>query len=489
MQSLRALIEDAARRFPALLARLGVVDRRMGEEAFLLATPVMVTGGLRILLRLADFVMVGIALGGAGLAALELGFQYFFIGFALSLAVSSGTISVVARYEGAGQRDRAELALKQSLWLTLAVSLPLTWVGWTYSPQLIDVLTDDPEAIRLGAAYLQILMLSLAFRFWSLVASRALAGTGDTRTPMFVRLVTLPTNVVLNALLIFGLFGFPRLGIVGAAIGTAVTNIFTGVVFLWLALSGRYDATLHLGGRQLDTDIIREILRVGVPLGGMRLLQTFGRFPFLFVLGTLGTPVLAAYAVGRQVVLLAMMPAWGYSTAASTLVGQAIGAGEDEEATRYGWQTLRIAVATQLLIAAVVFALSRPVVQLFNPDDVGLAVDFVRVFAFGVAGFSIDRVMRGALRGAGDTRWPLYGMFIGSFLLRLPIAFLALPATYVVTLAGVSVSPGMGLGLAAVFAAILVDLYVKGAINTLRFASGRWRAVARESDIGTAPGG
>ena len=487
MQSLRALIEAAARRFPALLARLGVVDRRMGEEAFLLATPVMVTGGLRILLRLADFVMVGIALGGAGLAALELGFQYFFIGFALSLAVSSGTISVVARYEGAGEGDRADLALKQSLWLTLAVSLPLTWVGWTYSPQLIDVLTDDPEAIRLGAAYLEVLMLSLSFRFWSLVASRALAGTGDTRTPMFVRLFTLPTNVVLNALLIFGLFGFPELGIVGAAVGTAVTNALTGTVFLALAVSGKYAVTLHLGGRQLDPGIVREILRVGLPLGGMRLLQTFGRFPFLFVLGALGTPVLAAYAVGRRVVLLAMMPAWGYSTASSTLVGQAIGAGDGDEATRYGWQTLRLAVATQLLIAAVVIAAAEPIVRLFNPDDVGLAVDFVRVFGVGVAGFSIDRVMRGALRGAGDTRWPLYGMFVGIFLLRLPVAFLALPAAYAVTLGGLSLTPGLGLGLAAMFAAILLDLYVKGAINTLRFASGRWQAVAARSDVGAAP--
>ncbi|MFB6360678.1 MAG: MATE family efflux transporter [Halobacteriales archaeon] len=489
MASLRTWIDTGLRGFPALLARFGIVDRRMGEEAFRLATPVMVTGGLRILLRLADFVMVGIALGGAGLAALELGFQYFFIGFALSLAVSSGTISVVARYEGADQPEDADFALKQSLWLSLAISVPLTAIGWFYAPPLIDVLTDDPEAIRLGAAYLEVLMLSLAFRFWSLVASRALAGTGDTRTPMFVRLFTLPTNVVLNALLIFGLLGFPRLGIVGAAVGTAVTNTVTGLVFLGLALSGRYDVTLHLGGKQWDTDVAREILRVGVPLGGMRLLQTFGRFPFLFVLGTLGTPVLAAYAVGRRVVLLAMMPAWGYSTASSTLVGQAIGGDDDAEATRYGWQTLRIAVATQLLIAAAVFVLARPIVLLFNPNDVGLAVAFVRVFAVGVAGFSIDRVMRGGLRGAGDTRWPLYGMFIGIFVLRLPIAFLALPASFVVTLAGVSIAPGLGAGLGAVFAAILVDLYAKAGINTLRFASGRWQAIARESEIGAAPEG
>ncbi len=484
MASLRAWIDAGLRGFPALLARFGIVDRRMGEEAFRLATPVMVTGGLRILLRLADFVMVGIALGGAGLAALELGIQYFFVGFALSLAVSSGTISVVARYEGAGQPEDADFALKQSLWLSLLISLPLTAIGWFYAEPLVGVLTDDPQTIRLGAAYLEILALSLAFRFWSLVAARALAGMGDTRSPMYVRLATLPTNIVLNALLIFGLFGFPALGIAGAAIGTAVTNVLTGVVFLGLALSGRFAVTLHPGGRQWDTGVAEEILRVGVPLAGMRLLQTFGRFPFLFVLGTLGTPVLAAYAVGRRLILFALMPAWGYSTASSTLVGQAIGAEQDAEATRYGWETLRIGLATQLLIAAALLVFSRPFVLLFNPDDIGLAVAFVRVFGLGVAGFGIDRTMRGALRGAGDTRWPLYGMFIGTFLLRLPIAFLALPVSFVVSVAGVSIAPGLGLGLPAVFAAILVDFYAKAAVNTVRFASGRWQAIARQSGIG-----
>ncbi|MFB6354759.1 MAG: MATE family efflux transporter [Halobacteriales archaeon] len=481
MASIRGWLEAGARRFPAVLARLGVVDRRMGEEAFLLATPVMVTGGLRVFLQLADFVMVGIALGGTGLAALELGFQYYFIGFALSLAVTSGTISVVARYKGADRHREADFALKQSLWLALLISLPLTAVTWPYAEPMVDLLTDDPRTIALGGAYLRILMLSLAFRFWSMVASRALAGSGDTRTPMYVRLLTLPTNVVLNAVLIFGLLGFPALGIVGAAIGTATTNVVTGLVFLGLAVSGRYAVTLRPGGKQWDAEVAAEILRVGVPLGAMRLAQTLGRFPFLFVLGTLGTPVLAAYAVGRRVILVALMPAWGYSTAASTLVGQAMGAGDEDGATRYGWQTLRIALATQLLVAAALLALARPIVLVFNPGDVGLAANFVRVFGVGVAGFSIDRTMRGALRGAGDTRWPLYGAFVGIFLLRLPIAFAALPAGFAVTFASVSVAPGLGLGLAGVFAAILVDFYAKAGVNAARFATGRWKRVAREA--------
>ncbi|WP_136689532.1 MATE family efflux transporter [Halorhabdus amylolytica] len=484
--AVRAWISRAIERFPALLARFGLVDRRKGLEALDLAAPVMVTGGLRVLLRMADFLMVGIALGDAAIAGLELGFQYFFIGFGLSLAVTSGTISVVSRLKGADRHARADLAVKQSLWLSLLISLPLTAISWLYAEPLIDLLTNDPAAIDLGGTYLRIVMLSLAFRFWSMIAARALAGGADTRTPMYVRLLTLPTNVVLNAVLIFGLGPFPRLEIAGAALGTAIANTVAALVFFGLLLSGRFTVSLRLGGRQIDLGLMAEIVRVATPLAGMRLLQTFGRFPFLFILGVLGTPVVAAYAIGRRVMLLALMPAWGYATAASTLVGQAIGRGEDSEATDYGWQTLRIGLATQLPIAAILVLAARPIAIAFGTAHVDLTVTFIRVFGLAVAGFSISRTMRGSLRGAGDTRWPLYGTMLATYVVRLPIAALALPAGFVVTLGGFSVSLGYGFGLPAIFLALVADFYVKAAVNTGRFKTGKWRAIARRSGVGAA---
>ncbi|MFA1610695.1 MATE family efflux transporter [Halobellus rubicundus] len=470
--------------FPAALARAGLVNREQAESAFDLAVPVMVTGGLRVLLRIADFLMVGLALGDAAIAGLELGFQYYFIGFGLSLAVSSGTISVVSRLQGADRPERANLAVKQSLWLALVVSVPLTVGAWVYAEPLVGILTADPAAVDYGATYLSIVMLSMAPRFFSMVAARALAGSADTRTPMYARLLTLPMNVVLNAVLIFGLGPIPSFGIAGAAIGTVAANALAGALFFWLLVSGEYAVTLDLGGRQLDLGLVVEILRVGLPLAGMRLVQTLARFPFLFILGVLGTPALAAYAIARRVMLLALMPAWGYSTAASTLVGQHIGAGDDDLAAAYGWQTLRIALATQLLIGAVIVVAARPIAVAFGTDHVGLTVSFIRLFGVVVAGFSISRTMRGGLRGAGDTRWPLYAMIAGSFLVRLPIAALALPAGFAVTLLGVSLPVGLGLGFPAIYVAIVADFYVKAAVNTGRFRSGRWRGVARASGLG-----
>jgi Na+-driven multidrug efflux pump len=245
---------------------------------------------------------------------------------------------------------------------------------------------------------------------------------------------------------------------------------------------------LPLRGPQFDVGLLREIVRVALPLSGMRLLQTFARFPFLFILGVLGTPTLAAYAIGRRVMLLALMPAWGYATAASTLVGQHLGSGDEDSATDYGWQTLRVALAVQLAVAAVLVAFARPIVSLFGTEYPALAAQFVRVFGLLVAGFSVSRTMRGSLRGAGDTRWPLYGTILGGYCFRLPVAVLALPASFVVTvpLVGISVSPGLGFGLPAIFVALVGDFYLKAAVNTGRFWTGKWRDVARNSAVGAS---
>lgn len=471
-------------RYPALLARLGLVDRQKGTEAFDLAVPVMVSGGMRTLLRMTDFFMVSLALGDAAVAGLELGFQYYFIGFGVALGLSSGTISIVSRCIGSGEQANAEFAVKQSLWLALFVTVPLTLLTWFSAGGMIELLTDDPQTIQLGSTYLRIVMLSVSFRFWSMIAARALQGAGDTRTPMYVRLVSIPLNIGLNAVLIFGFGPFPRLGIAGAAWGTTIANTLAAVIFAGVLVSGVYSIQFRLGGKQWDTETVRELIRVGYPLAGMQLIRTFGRFPFLLILSTIGTPVVAAYAIGRRIMLLALMPAWGYSTAASTLVGQSIGAGDETDATRYGWQTLRIAVVTQVLIGGVLVALSPQIVRLFNAASPDLTVAFVRVFGLGVVAFSVSRTMRGGLRGAGDTLWPLYGTVLGTGL-RVPIAALGLPAgVALLSVADWTLAPGTGLGLGAVYVAILVDMYSRAGINLFRFSTGRWKTIARRSTVG-----
>lgn len=477
--SLRDGIRSALQRYPAWLARFGIVDREMGEEIFELAVPVIISGGLRTLVRTIDFVMVSIALGSVAVAALQFGFQYSLLTLGVGLALASGTISIVSRFTGARDTERANLALKQSLWLTLLISIPFAIIGVIWAGPLIDVLTDDPQAIALGAIYLKLLMISTPFHFWNIVASRAMAGVGDTRTPMYIRTSSLPTNTLINAVLIFGLGPFPSLGIAGAAIGTAVANVLQAAIFTAAFLSGRFSIELNLAGPHVDFAIIREIVRVSLPLSGTKLAGIAARFPFLFVLGALGTNVVAAYAIGRRIVTLARMPAFGYATASSTLVGQALGNDDENTAERYGWQTFRLSLATGVILGTGVVLGARELAVLFGADNVGLTVTFIYVFSAAIVGFSISRTFQGALRGAGDTKVPFYATLVGNYAIRLPISFLALSTGVTITALGYTVAPGLGLGLTAVFVSIWADIYARAAINWTRYRSNRWKAIGR----------
>lgn len=452
---------------------------RKGKEVFDLAVPVMITGGLRTLVRVIDYFMISIALGSAAVAALEFGYQYHMLALGFGLALSGGTISVVSRCIGADRSDRADLALKQSLWLTVLISTPMMVATWVWAPTLVGLLTNDEHAIELGSIYLRIIMLSTPFHIWALIGSRALAGTGDTKTPMYIRSTSLPANTVINAVLIFGLGPFPALGVAGAAIGTTIANVLQASIFMVVFLSGRFGVQLRIGGRQFDLSLVHEIVRVSAPLAGTRIAQTGARFPFLFILGTLGTTVVAAYAIGRRIMALAMTPSWGYATAASTLVGQSIGKDDEAEATAYLWESVKVALITQLSLAALVIIAAEQLAVLFDAENVSLTVEFIYVFGIGIVGFSLGRTLEGTLRGAGDTTFPFYGSMIGNYLIRIPVGALALPAGLAVGVAPFVVSPGYGFGLIAVYIAILGDIYARAGINLVRVKSGQWMDIGR----------
>jgi Na+-driven multidrug efflux pump len=142
-----------------------------------------------------------------------------------------------------------------------------------------------------------------------------------------------------------------------------------------------------------------------------------------------------------------------------------------------------------LLLALGIALFAPQIAAAFGTEYVDLTVEFILVFGVATAGFSIERAMRGSLRGAGDTRWPLYATLVGSYLVRIPVAALALPTAFSISVAGVSLAPGLDLGVPVIYLALLGDFYVKAAINTGRFWTGKWRGVARRAGVGAGGGG
>lgn len=465
---MREAFQRWGRRTARVLDRWGVIDESRLRPTVDLAWPRVITGLALMSKQTADVAMVGLVLGPSAIAGLAFAYAYWQIVVFLALGLAGGTIALVSQHYGAGSYDRAELAIEASLLVSVALAVPLT-AGYALGAEpLVGLLSSDPDAIGYGATYLAVLAPAVIFEFGNMIASRTYAGIGDTFTPMVIRVAGGLLNIALNAVFIFAL----GLGVVGAALGTGISLALVALLFAW-GMSGR----AYPGGKPLpvgiswssphvDRSLVRQLLRISTPLIARRLAETLVVFPFLAIAGAFGTGVVAAFEIGRRVRSLIDSLGWGFSIAASTLVGQHLGRGEEGEAGAYGHEIIRLSLLTYVALAAVVIALATPIARLFtsDPATVDLAATFVRIAAVAVVGLGIDGSATGALRGAGDTRWPFYATLGGLYLCALPVA-----AVGVVTSAG----------LPAFYLALIVETAVPAAINLYRFGTDRWKAVSR----------
>jgi len=453
-----------------VLDRAGVIDPRRFRETFDLSWPRIVTGLAIVSKSTVDLAMVGWDVGTAAVAGLAFANAYWQLGKFLGIGLAGGTVTLVSQAYGAGNADRASAAVAVSLVVTLVIATPITLLYAAFAPELVFVLGSDPDTLRHAATYLAFVAPALLFEFPNLIASRTYAGVGDTVTPMFVRAGGAALNVVCSAVLIFG-YG---LGVAGAAAGTSLATGVVALVFAW-GLAGR----TYFGRAACPVAVTRETLRfdgfapltrrllaVSAPLMARRTAEMLVAFPLVAIAATFGPAVVAAYEVARRVRTLVDSFSWGFSIAASTLVGQRLGAGDDPEAEAYALAILRLSATVYVAAAVVVLALSPWIAGVFvaDPAVVAVATPFVAAAAVGVVFLGVDGAATGTLRGAGDTRYPFVTSLLGRYGCALPVAALGL------------VTP---VGASALLVALVVETAVPAALNVRRVRSNRWKAIGR----------
>jgi len=267
------------------------------------------------------------------------------------------------------------------------------------------------------------------------------------------------------------IFGF-GLGVVGAALGTAIsvaaghTRLFVGDVRPVVFRPRREPVALTLGGPQFDLELARQLVAVSTPLVARRLAEGLVTFPLLAIADSFGTEAVAALEVGRRVRNLANSITWGFSIAASTLVGQRLGRGEEAAAGAYGREIIQLSLVVYLFVAAGVGLFAEPIARVFvdEPGAVALTTSFVTVAAVSLVPLGVDGSTTGVLRGAGDTRIPFYASLLGLYGCALPMALLGV------------VTP---LGITALYLALVFETVVPASVTTWRFRTGRWKAVSR----------
>lgn len=436
-----------------------------------LSWPIVLELIMGTLFGMVDMIMLGrlsnLGEAAASVAAVGITNQPMFVGLSLVQALNVGGTAMIARYLGSGRKDRIESTLKHTIILNLlGLGIPLGALGIVFSNQIMQFMGAGQDVIGIGNTYFRIIMVGFIFQSFSMSITAALRGVGQTKVPMKINILVNFMNVIGNAILIYGLFGAPRLGITGAGISTALSNVVASLLLLAFVLKGESVVKLSFRNKfRFNRDIMTNLVKIGVPASLESLALRVAILIFVKIVTGLGTVVYAAHQIALSILGLSFQPGQGFGIAASSLVGRSLGAGNPSKAEEYAKETRRMGSIVSSLIAAAFFFFAEQIVSLYSadPEIIRNASGALRIIALVQPFQSSQLILAGALRGAGDTFWPLLATFIGALPFRLIIAYVLVN--------------NFGMGLTGAWAAVLVDQLVRWFFVMMRFRTGKWKYI------------
>ena len=440
----------------------GMISDRPLRDVVRLALPVVATMGSQSLMGLADLFFMR-WVGTAQQAAVGLGSTATWTLLSLFMGTVSGVSTFVAQELGAGRPRDTGGYVWQALWPMLPFAVPLAFAA-PLVRTLLESIGAEADVAVLAARYSEIRLWGAAFAIAGFAVVGFLRGLGEMMVPLWVTLGQNVLNIGLNALFVFGAGPIPRMGLEGVAWATVIATTLGTVAYLAIFLRARYrDEYGTSRGLRPDLSRVAHFVRVGLPIGVSWVLEMAVWTVFTIYAASLGKVSSAAHNIVMQIVHVSFMPGVALSIAAGTLVGRQLGAERPEAAARYGWVTLRVCLAYMGGMGLLFFLLRGPLIGAFAADDaVGDVGRRLIVYAAAFQVFdAIGIVCGGALRGAGDTRYPMVVSIGGAWLCFLPLIFLF------GTTAGWGID-GAWLG-ATLFLALI------GVLLLARFRGGRWK--------------
>jgi putative MATE family efflux protein len=398
-----------------------VVDDSLGVVIRRLALPAVASNVLMTVFASVDAFWVGTRIGARGLAAVSTAIFWVWMVVALAEMVSVGLTAVAARRHGERRADEAARIVGEAVVFSLALGAAVGIVGAVSVDYLFAVMRTPAEVTELGRSYLRVYFIGAPLIYGYFAVDAAFRASGDTRTPFVLLLVSTACTLVLDPVLILGLAGAPRLGIVGAAIALALTR--GGAFAAGITMLARR-RLMRIGPVTRRT--VASIARIGLPTA-----LTGIMFSLIYVALTrtttrFGTPALAALGLGHRVESWLYTIGVGFGAAAAAIVGQNLGAGKVERAERAGWATVGLATAPALVAAVAAFTIPARLAGLFTtePAVIDVAARYLRIGALADLTVCAEIVLEGALGGAGHTVPPMLTS-TSLTLLRIPLAWWA----------------------------------------------------------------
>ena len=434
----------------------------LNRAILLLAIPMVLEMVLESLFAVVDVFWVG-RLGADAVATVGLTESLLSLVFAVGMGLSLSTTAMVARRIGEKDPEGAAVAGVQAIVLGLFVSMAVGLPSLIYAPNLLRLMGASPQIASLGSGYARIALGGAGVLVMLFLNNAIFRGAGDAAIAMRLLWVSNIINLILDPCLIFGWGPFPRLGVTGAALAT-FTGRGIGVLYQFYRLL-RGTERIRVLRRQIrvNWEILRRLVRVSLTGIFQFMIAHTSWIGLVRIVSVFGAGALAGYTIAIRVVIFAIMPSWGLSNAAATLVGQNLGAKQPERAETSVWRTGLYNMLFLGSVGVMLAIFAEPIIRLFTQDPtvVPQAAACLRILSYGNIGYSYGMVMLQAFNGAGDTVTPTVVFIFGYWLLEIPLAYwLAIPE---------------GLRANGVYWSIMIAEAAIAAAGIVLFKQGRWK--------------
>lgn len=454
----------------------GVTTGMIRRDVIAITWPSFVELILTQLTGMADQIMVGRMPGQEGvmgLSAVGIATQPKFMLMTIMMALNVGATAVIARFRGQQDRERVNRVFQQSLILNALLGLFFMIVGVIFAPQLLRFFAGSglsDATFERAVSYLTIQFYGFVPMVLTFTITAALRGVGDSRTPLIYNTTANVVNLIFNYMMIYGHFGFPAMGIIGASLATIIGQTVAFIMAFIHIYGDKHYVYFSFRERvHYDHVLMKNVINIGIPSMIEQLFMRGGMIIFTRTLTSLGDILYATHNVCMSIQSISFMMGQAFANATTTLTGQSLGKWRLDMSVKYARETEKLGVLASAIASVLIIVFNRSIIGVFNsnPDVIAAGSGILWLIALTLPIQSIQFILSGALRGAGDTRYTAIVMIITVFVVR---------SVTVLLLVNV-----FNLGLWGAWIALMADQMIRTALIVWRFRSGKW-ALARTID-------